>query len=122
MQDLDERVTYTLLEAADYLKDNRLLPRGFDKETADDDFRTKGLAAADDNFRGGGDQLTYQISVGGHPGPFEVSAELLYQSISHGFVRDIRQYDTDLVKDFLGYYDETDKMPLVVAAAELTVQ
>jgi hypothetical protein len=122
MHDLGGEVTYTLLEAVDYLKDNRLLPRGFDKATAGEDFRTKGLAAEDANFLGGADQVTYQIDVQGYQAPFGVSAELLYQSVSHGFVRDIRRYDTKLVRDFLGYYEEADKMPLVIASAFETVR
>jgi hypothetical protein len=122
MHNLEHRVTYTLLDAVDYLKDNRLLPRGFDKDTAGDDFCTKGLASADDNFREGMDQVTYQISIEGHQGPFEVHAELLYQSIAHAFVRDIRQYEAELVTEFLRYYEEADKMPLVIATAQGTVE
>ena len=122
MHDVDDRVTYTLLQAAGYLKDNRLLPRGFDKETADEDFATKGLAAVDQNFLGGVDEVTYQIQTRGHSGPFEVLVELLYQSISYGFIRDIEQYDTDLVKEFLGYYEQADKMPIVIATLEETVR
>jgi hypothetical protein len=121
MHDVDDRETYTLLQAAGYLKDNRLLPRGFDKETAGEDFATKGLAAVDKSFLGGVDEVTYQVDARGHSGPFEVLVELLYQSISYGFIRDIKQYDTDQVKAFLGYYEEADKMPIVIATLEETV-
>ncbi len=122
MHDLQDRVTYTLLNAVDYLKDNRLLPRGFDKGSAGDDFRTKGLAAADDNFLGGADQVTYRINTTGHSAPFEVSVELLYQSISHGFIRDLRHYDTELVREFLAGYDQADKMPIVIVSVQETVR
>ena len=37
MQNSDGEVTYTLLRAASYAKDNRLLPQGFDKATAGED-------------------------------------------------------------------------------------
>jgi hypothetical protein len=121
LRDVEHKVTYTLLLAADYLKDNRLLPRGFDKGTAGDDFRTKGLAAEDANFQGGVDEVIYRINTQGHAGPYEVSVELLYQSISHGFIRDLRKYDTDLVKEFLDDYDQADKMPLVIATVQETV-
>ena len=121
MHDLQGQVTYTLLQAVDYLKDNRLLPRGFDKGSAGDDFATKGTAAMDDSFQGGGDRVIYQIDAQGQQPPFEISVELLYQSISHGFVRDIRQYDTELVTQFLQLYDRAEKMPLVIASAQATV-
>jgi hypothetical protein len=121
MHDLDERVTYTLLEAAGYLKDNRLLPKGFDKETAGDDFATKGLAAVDESFVGGVDEVTYQISTKGHSGPFQVTVELLYQAIAYGFIRDLEQYDTDLAKEFLRYHEAADKMPIMVATLQQTV-
>ena len=121
MRDLDDRVTYTLLKAAAYLKDNRLLPRGFDNQTAGEDFATKGLAAKDQNFVGGVDEVTYQVHSKGHPAPFKILVELLYQSISYGFIRDIEHYDTDLVREFLGYYQEADKMPIVIATLEETV-
>jgi hypothetical protein len=122
MHDLDQGVTYTLLDAVSYLKDNRLLPRGFDKESAGDDFRTRGLAASDDSFLGGTDRVTYLIGVAGSQGPFAAAVKLLYQSISYGFVRDLRQYDTELVREFLGYYEHADKLPVVIATVQATVE
>jgi hypothetical protein len=121
MHDVDGNVTFTLLEAANYLKDNRILPRGFIKGTAGDDFAVKGAAMQDDDFVGGAHQVTYQIDVQGHPQPFEVSVELLYQSIAYRFADDLRQVDAALVEEFLSYYDAADKMPVVVASLQETV-
>ena len=121
MQDRNQKVTYTLLEAAGYLKDNRLLPRGFDKETAGDDYAVHGLAGVDKNFLGGADEVTYQISTAGHSGLFKVSVQVLYQTIGYGFIRDMQGYDTPLVKEFLGYYEEADRTPVIVAGVEQTI-
>ncbi|MCJ7603139.1 MAG: hypothetical protein MUO63_16780, partial [Desulfobulbaceae bacterium] len=74
MQNTDGEVTYTLLRGAGYIKDNRLLPKGFDKNTAAADIAVKGAAAADENFTGGSDLVTYQVPVGNHSGPFTITA------------------------------------------------
>ena len=68
------QVTYTLLRGATYLKDNRLLPQGFDKATAPNDVKVKGGALTDANFIGGSDEITYQIS-GLNNSAYQVEAE-----------------------------------------------
>ena len=47
------RVTTGLLTALRYVKDNRLLPHGFDKRTADKDVAVHGEAEGDADFAGG---------------------------------------------------------------------
>jgi hypothetical protein len=121
MRNTDGEVTHTLLRAAGYLKDNRLLPSGFDKQTAAADFATVGNALADTDFVGGSDQTRYEIDVRGRPGPFEVTVELLYQSVAVPFVEDIRPAGTALADRFVGYYDEADKTPILIAAAGVSV-
>jgi hypothetical protein len=89
MGDTEGKVTYTLLRAAVYLKDNRLLPSGADKTTLPADIGVSGEAAEDDNFAGGGDRVTYRVEVGRGTGPFSVTVELLYQPLSYRFLQDL---------------------------------
>ena len=122
MSSLEGEVTYTLLEAASYVKDNRITPLGFDKGSAGEAFAVHGLAAVDEDFVGGSDDVTYQINTQGHSGPFNVTVELLYQSIAYPFIRDIQQYDTPFVAEFLGFYQQADKLPNAVASLQQTLQ
>ncbi len=89
MADTGGRTTYTLLAAANYAKDNRLLAAGMDKGKLPDEIAVRGAAANDANFVGGGDQLTYRIAVPAAAGPLTVYAELLYQPLSYRFVQDM---------------------------------
>jgi hypothetical protein len=89
MGDSEGKTTYTLLRAATYLKDNRLLPAGTDKARLPKEAAVYGAAANDASFIGGGDQITYRLDVGTAKGPFTVQAELLYQPLSYRFVQDM---------------------------------
>jgi hypothetical protein len=62
--------TTGLLTAVRYLKDNRLLPRGFDKASANADVAVQGGAASDADFTGGGDRVRYSVDT---PRPGTVS-------------------------------------------------
>ncbi len=115
MHNTDGGVTYTLLRGAGYIKDNRLLPAGFDKNTAHRDIAPYGIAATDSNFVGGSDKITYEVKVGGHKGPFTVRAELFYSPLSYSFMEDLREDETlELVNRFATYYDGADKAPVTV--------
>ncbi|MEJ2449855.1 MAG: multiheme c-type cytochrome [Gammaproteobacteria bacterium] len=88
MQDTDHKVTYTLLRAADYIKDNRIPPAGFDKNSVSNDIRVIGNAMSDDNFNTGSDTVTYKIQVGAADS-VSFSAELKYQAMAYGFMADL---------------------------------
>ena len=93
------QVTYTLLRGAKYLKDNRLLPKGFDKATAPNDVKVKGKALTDPNFIGGSDKISYRIS-GLSNSIYKVEAELLHQPIPYAFAQDLfTEVDAD-IEDF----------------------
>ncbi|MBE0685219.1 MAG: hypothetical protein IH585_04390 [Anaerolineaceae bacterium] len=114
----DGEVTYTLMRAATYVKDNRLLPNGTEKTTLPEDVAVHGAALQDPNFMGGGDLITYQIDVSDAQGPFTFSAELLYEPLSYRFIQDMFTDETAEIEQFSGYYGETYKQPLLVAAIE----
>jgi len=109
----DGAVTTGLLTATQYVKDNRLLPRGFDKVKADPDIAVHGDAAQDASFTGEGDRLRYNVPVKGS-GPFSVEAELRYQPISFRWADNLRGYKATEPQRFVSYYD-------AMAAASSTV-
>jgi hypothetical protein len=118
MGDNEGQVTYTLLRAAEYLKDNRILPAGADKAALPSEVAVYGQAAGDANFLGGSDLVTYRIEVQEVTGPFTLSAELLYEPLSYQFVADLLADETELTERFGRYYRETDRAPLVAAEIE----
>jgi hypothetical protein len=119
MHDSSGNVTYNLLNAAGYLKDNRLLPSGFDKTKAPADAAVIGSAATDPNFGGGSDHVTYQVSVGG-TGPYTVTARLLYQSVAYQFSRNF-QGSSSFISGFTGEFKSADKTPTQVASVSKTL-
>lgn len=123
MVDSNNIITYTLLQAARYIKDNRLLPDGFDKKTASAEIGVYGAAANDDDFIGGTDQVTYEVDIVDHKGPFTFKAELLYQSLTPAFMDDLK-YDNvlPLVDSFSRMYDQADKSPVAMATVETEIR
>lgn len=114
MMDGKGAVTTGLLRAVRYLKDNRLLPLGFDKKTAGKDIATAGAAAEDADFAGGTDRIRYSIDLGKAEGPFRVEAELYYQPIAYRWAMNLKSYDAEESRKFLRYYE-------TAAAASATI-
>jgi hypothetical protein len=105
--DSNGRVTTGLLSGVRYLKDNRLLPRGFDKRTAEADIAVQGAALDDADFVGASDSVRYSVPVANAHGPFVVEAELLYQPIGHRWAKNLTVYNKEPEPHrFSGYYDQ----------------
>ncbi len=64
MHTTENEVTTTLLLAAGYLKDNRLLPSGFPLDDPPVDIAPYGAVTEDPDFVGGHDTVRYIIEVG----------------------------------------------------------
>lgn len=121
MGDNNNNVTYTLLRGMTYLKDNRLLPNGFDKATAPDDVAVTGAALTDANFIGGSDEVSYQIS-GLASGSYRVKVELVYQTLAYGFARDLFKDNSDETHDFKQMFNAASNKAIVLKTQEIVVQ
>jgi hypothetical protein len=107
--------TTGLLSAVRYLKDNRLLPRGFDKETADAEIGVYGEARHDADFLGGRDTTLFRLPMIS-AGPMTVDVELRYQPIGYRWAHNLDRYDATEPKRFVSYYDATASVSSVVVA------
>jgi len=120
LRDSENHVTTELLRAAGYLKDNRLLPDGFEKAAPYEDFAVRGGAREDVDFDGGGDRVLIAINTGGADGPFTLTVELLYQSIGFRWMENLKAFaDQPRVADFVGYTQAVPNLPVVVASASV---
>ncbi|HEV56719.1 MAG TPA: hypothetical protein ENN87_04385 [Phycisphaerales bacterium] len=100
--DVEGEITYVLLHASEYLKDNRLPPEGFARSAvpgtneglpADHASAIIGVPDSDTDFNaetaGGGsgqDVVHYRVDTGAFTAPFTIEAALRYQSVRPGFV------------------------------------
>ena len=118
----DGAVTTGLLTALRYVKDNRLLPHGFDKRTADKEVAVHGAAEDDADFAAGGDRIRYSVAVGDAQGPFQVEAELWYQPIAFRWAMNLKNYDAMEPRRFVGYYEDTASGSGVILAHAAAVR
>lgn len=105
LADAEGAVTTGLISAVRYVKDNRILPRGFDKSTAGKDIAVHGEAATDPDFVDLGDRIRYDVDLSGRSGPFVVEAELLYQPIAFRWAENLRGVSSVESKRFAPMYD-----------------
>ncbi|HXC59040.1 MAG TPA: hypothetical protein VN645_06965 [Steroidobacteraceae bacterium] len=120
--DASGRVTTGLLGATHYLKDNRLLPAGFDKFTASEDIRVVGEARDDAAFDASGHRVDYVIEVSGRTGPFTVEAQLLYQPISYRWAHNLSAYNAPEPRRFVSYYESLQEASATILATTRRIQ
>ena len=97
-------VTTGLLSGVRYVKDNRLLPQGFDKATAEPDIAVQGHARDDADFVGGGDRVRFNLAIPG-ASPVRIEAELLYQTIGFRWADNLRARPAPETDRFVRYYE-----------------
>ncbi len=121
MQDSQGRVTTGLLSAVGYVKDNRILPRGFDKATAAPEIAVMGAAATDPNFTGQGSTVRYVVQAGHATGPFTVEAELWFQPVGFRWAHNLASYKAPEPQRMVRYYEAAArKSAMLIASAEAT--
>jgi len=110
-------VTTGLLSALRYVKDNRLLPRGFNKANAEEQIAVHGAASTDDDFTGGSDRVRYVADVSRAQGPFTVDVALMFQPVGYRWAENLRTYEAAEVKRFNSYYDSMAAASAVVVSS-----
>ncbi|MDP3876580.1 MAG: multiheme c-type cytochrome [Methylobacter sp.] len=120
MGDNLNQVTYTLLRGMVYLKDNRLLPQGFNKAAAPNDIKVVGDALTDANFVGGSDDISYRIS-GLTGNNYQVEAELVHQPIAYSFAQDLFVESDAEVEDFKTMFNASNAKTSRIANSSFSV-
>ena len=116
MADADGRPTTGLLTGLRYIKDNRLLPMGFDKTTAAEDIATQGDAQGDGNFTSGGDRIRYSVDLRQAADPFTVQVEIWYQPIGYRWAQNLRRQRAEETDRFVSYYESMAGASAVILA------
>ncbi|MDQ2840254.1 MAG: cytochrome c family protein [Acidobacteriota bacterium] len=110
-------VTTGLLAGVRYLKDNRLLPDGFDKRSADADIAVVGDALNDPAFTGGSHRVRYSVPLETAAGPFTIEAELWYQPIGYRWANNLKPFDREPEPSrFNNYFDSMKSSTAAVLA------
>jgi hypothetical protein len=121
LKDSEGRVTTGLISAVGYLKDNRLLPSGFDKATAGQDIAVIGGAHDDTGFNDQGSVIRYAVDTSRAAGPFHVEAELWYQPVGFRWAHNLEPYKAAEPQRFVDYYEaEARDSAVLLAKAEAT--
>jgi len=112
MADSDGVLTFRLMRAASFLKDNRLLPLGWSRDHAEA-ARTAphGGATQDANFTAGQDTVLYRIHAPASGGPYRLEASLLYQPIGQRFAAELLQFTTPEIDAFARYFTPDVRVP-----------
>jgi hypothetical protein len=121
LKDPEGHVTTGLINAIGGLKDNRLLPAGFDKNSAEKDIQVLGDAAQDPNFTDKGSLLRYSAAVNPSAGPFHIGVELWYEPIAFRWAHNLGPYRSEEPQRMVGYYTSlASDAAVILARAEAT--
>ncbi|HEV2132683.1 MAG TPA: hypothetical protein VGR47_00330 [Terracidiphilus sp.] len=119
--DSQGHVTTGLVFTTQYLKDNRILPTGFDKANAPADIAVHGKAADDLAFIAGSSTTKYTVPTNGAKGPFHLAVELEYQPVGFRWAHNFAPYNAAEPQRFVRYFDQAAAhSALVLAHADTT--
>ncbi|MEQ1636525.1 MAG: multiheme c-type cytochrome [Methylococcales bacterium] len=120
MEDYKGNITYTLLRAKKYRKDNRLLPPGFNKAIAPADIQVVGEALNDTNFIGGSDEIHFKLA--GLTGKsYTIDVELIYQTLGYAFAQDMFTNAAPEVSQFKQMFNASKLKSYPITQATITV-
>ncbi len=110
------KITTGLLSAVTYAKDNRVLPEGFDKATAEKAIMVHGRASEDRNYRAGSDRIRYRVATPPGVQRVDVKARLMFQTIGFRWAQNLTPYNAHETRRFLTYYNDNASTSAVILA------
>jgi hypothetical protein len=124
----EQQVTYTLLRAAEYIKDNRLPPQGFSTtHPSYDSIKIAGSANDDTNFNrygvyqgSGGDSVTYFVPSLPNT-EYRVTVEVCYQTVKTQLVDHLRPINNGDINRFVSMYDALPNVPFIMKQEVLDI-
>jgi len=116
LKDSEGRVTTGLINAIGYLKDNRLLPSGFDKNSTPKDIQVVGEAEQDPDFTDKGSVVGYSVAVDPALAPFHIEVELWYEPIAYRWAHNLAPYPASEPQRMLKYYETMSSGAAVILA------
>jgi hypothetical protein len=123
MADSSGNVTTGLLKGIRYVKDNRLLPEGFNKMDAPKDVAVHGEARNDRDFQQSTDRIRYAVELNQAGGPYIAQAELCYQPIGYRWAQNLRPLNLQETRQFVSFYESmADVSATVLARTVATVK
>ncbi len=120
--DVDGNVTHTLLRAAEFLKDNRIPPKGFTTQhiSYQDSTEIYGNALNDPDFNKdgstegtGSDIITYKMQVQ-QSTQYQITTEVCFQTIKPEVVDTIRIINEPDINSFVNMYDALPNIPSII--------
>ncbi|MDX1636517.1 MAG: hypothetical protein R3281_01020 [Balneolaceae bacterium] len=119
----DDQVTTGLLTAVRFIKDNRILPDGFDKTTAGEDIAVQGRAYRDVTFTGGRDRVSYRVPLENVEQPLQVTASLWYQPIGYRWAQNLEPYESMETERFVTYFNNmSDQSATMLVETKRTIE
>jgi hypothetical protein len=115
MADLSGQPTYRLLRGASFLKDNRLLPRGWSSLHQNVPLIAPAGVEGDTDYTTEGDRVTFEIDVSSTSGPYIIEAQLLYQTLGNRWAEEIFAVGTDETIALQKMLQTADRRPEIVA-------
>ncbi len=113
--DVNGNSTFALLRASNFIKDNRIPPKGFDRLSPSyDTCAIYGRALEDNNFGDDGKDIVYYKLPDLTGGTYTATVSLLYQSVKPGLVDYLKTVNTNEISTFVKLYDENPNIPAVI--------
>lgn len=118
MGDQSDQFTHAITRAKGWLKDNRLLPKGYRADHPDATYTQAIGLNGDPDFTDGSDRVQYRITLPADKQITKLKIKLVYQTLGARFMRSLFQVNVPEVAAFRTMYERADVSPVVMTEIE----